>query len=204
MLVDNLLHERKADAQAAARTIAPCVRAPEPREDHFHFFRRQADARVLHHDGRHQVARCHAHGDRAAFRRVPYRVRDKVCRRLAKHVGVSEHHDLGLALVGQRQAGVRNERFVRCNDALHKFADIQQVFLHRLAAAFQARQAQERFDQASEALDFGVHRFQALCVRFEHAVDHGLDRRLDGHERRAQFVRHVRGKATLQLAVFFD
>ena len=55
--LDDLLHHGQADAQAAALARASRVGAPEAREHHLRLVGREADARVLHADGRHESPR---------------------------------------------------------------------------------------------------------------------------------------------------
>ena len=120
---------------------------------------------------------------------------------LPDHVGVAEHPHALFRNVLQRQARIGHEGLVRGHDARDELAYVDDFFLHGVRAVFQPRKLEQGVHQAAQALHFGVHRLQTLLVGFEHAVHHGLHRRLDGHERRPQLVRHVGGQAPFQLAV---
>ncbi len=183
---------------------AALVRAPEAREHHLRLVGRKADARVLHLDGRHDVAAANAHRDAPAFGRVAHGVRNEVGRCLADHVGVAEHRHAPFHLIGEREVRIGDERLVRCHDALDELSHVHDFALHGRRAVLEARQLQNGVDEAAQALHLGIHRFQTLFVGFEHAVHHGLHRGLDGHERRAQLVRHVGGQAPFQLAIALD
>lgn len=105
---------------------------------------------------------------------------------LADHISVAHYHNVGLGVVLQGEAGIGHEHLVGGDDARDELADVDDLLLHGLAAVFQTRQLQQRIHQPRQALDLGIHGDQALLVGLVDAVDHGLHRGLDGHERGAR------------------
>ena len=201
MAVDDLLHHGQAHAKAAALAVATGVGAPEAREHHAGLFLSKADAGVAHGDGGHDVALLHRHRDVAALRRVAHGIGDEVGRGLADHISVAHYHNVGLGVVLQGEAGIGHEHLVGGDDARDELADVDDLLLHGLAAVFQTRQLQQRIHQPRQALDLGIHGDQALLIGLVDAIDHGLHRGLDGHERGAQLVGNIGGEAPLQIAV---
>ena len=90
---------------------------------------------------------------------------------------------------------------MRHNERANKVAHVDDLLIHGSRTALEARELQNGVDQAGKALHLGVNRVQALFIGLEHAIHNGLDRRLNRHEGRAQFMRHVSGKATLKFLV---
>ena len=106
-----------------------------------------------------------------------------------------------IVLEFQVQALFVDVGLVRCHNRRQHFGKVDLLTLDGLGAAFQTRKLQQRIDQTGKATHFGIQRFQTLGIRFEHAIDHRLNGRLDGHKRRAQLMGNVGYQPALQLAV---
>ena len=115
--VDDLLHHGQAHAEAAALAVAAGIGAPEAREHHAGLLFGKADAGVAHGNGGHDVALLHRHRDVAALRRVTHGVGNQIRRGLADHIGVAHHHDVGLGVVFQGEAGIGHEHLMGGDDA---------------------------------------------------------------------------------------
>ncbi len=184
--------------------VRPASARQKRGEHHLRLVGREADARVLHADGRHDVAALHAHGNQAPFGRVTNRVRDEVGGCLANHVRVAQHAHALLHLVLQREPeSATNASCVATMPAISSPTLTTSFFMgvERLSKRESFKMA---FYQAAEALHLGVHGFQALLVGLEHAVHHRFHGGLDGHQRRTQLMCHVGGQTALQLAVALD
>ena len=204
MPVDDFLYDRQADAQAAAFAITARIGAPEALEDHTCLVGRQSDAGIAHGYLGHGLSALHAHEYFPALVGIAHRVGDEVGRGLADEVGVAHDVDALLGPVMQRQARFRYVSLMRGDDARHDLTHVYQLVLVRVGAVFQARELQQRIHQARQPHDLGINRHQALLVNWQHAVDHGLNRSLDGHERRAKLVRHIGRQAPFKLTVALD
>ena len=90
---------------------------------------------------------------------------------------------------------------MRCHNRRQHFGKIDLLTLDGLGAAFQARKLQQRINQTGKTTHLGIQRFQTLGIGLEHAIDHRLNGRLDGHKRRTQLMGNVSYQPAFKLAV---
>ena len=201
MAVDDFFHNGQAYTQTAALTLTAFLGTPKTLEHHAALLGGKADARIANGNRGHDIAALYRNGNLARRRRIADRVRDEVRGRLAQHVAITVNNNVGLCVILERKTGVVDERLMRHNERANKVAHVDDLLIHGSRTALEARELQNGVDQAGKALHLGVDRVQALFIGLEHAIHNGLDRRLNRHEGRAQFMRHVSGKATLKFLV---
>ena len=204
MTIGDLFHDRKADAPARpilAYDLHQHARNARKRSSPLH---READAGILHNDRAHELALRDRHANRAPFRGVAHGVRDEVRGGLAQHIGIAIDVYVWIVVVGEFETRFFHIGLMGGDHCVDHLDQVDLREFDRIRAVLQTRELQERIDQTAQTPHFGIECLKTLFIGDEHAIDHGFDRGLDSHERRAELVRNVGDQATFHIAVRLD
>ena len=151
MLVDDLLDERKANAQTTVDALAGDIGAPEAREDLLHVLFGNADTRVAHGNLRIAVLARKLDGDHAVFRRVAHGIGKQVGDGLRDEVLVADDHHVGCDVGEEHDAGGLEQRLVRRRQAADHAAEVNGVAFDLGRSILETVEMQQCLDQATQA-----------------------------------------------------